>query len=119
MEFLKGGSASTGQLRVAIGLRAGQHPSNFLASALADGRIVRDGDYWSLGTKSATGAVESGAEPAPTPAAKPPAAKKSDCLFAVWSHGVVEIKKPEQPSLELTLDEVDDLVAFLTKMGSA
>lgn len=137
------GTVATGQLREAIGLRAGQHPSNFLTSALADGRIVRDGDYWSLGwklkervgqiaataddvrdlpqqlvdqlSKPAQGLAEQVKLTAPTL----PSTAVSGCRFAIWSHGVVEIKKPGLPELELTIDEVEELIAFLTKMGEA
>lgn len=59
----------------------------------------------------------------PIPATKPGAvpgpihtlAKPSRCRFAIWSDEKVEIKVPGNPSLELTLAEVDELIRFVAK----
>lgn len=134
----KRGSATSGELSILLNLRADQYPSVELSSAVQNGRLMRDGKDWTLGPKKiayqeaheqpersgkpalaiptfSAAATPTGA-PAPAPELAP---KKSGCKFAIWSHGVVEIKKPAMPALELTLDEVDELIAFLTKMGNA
>jgi predicted transcriptional regulator len=66
-----------------------------------------------------TGAPTAAPTPAPTAAPAAPRKKSSDCKFAIWSHGLVEIRKSGQGAMELTLDEVDELIEFLTKLGEA
>lgn len=51
-------------------------------------------------------------EPA-EPAAAAPAVKPSRFRFAIWSDGLVEVKATGMPSLELSLDDVDQLIAFV------
>lgn len=87
------GTVATGQLRIAIGLRAGQHPSNFLASALADGRIVREGDFWTLGQGKNNEPQKPTAAPSSAPAPAPATAAATLYRYAIWSDGQVEIQR--------------------------
>lgn len=60
--------------------------------------------------------AQTGTAAAPPPA---PAPKKSRCRFAIWSDNLVEIKVPGNPSLELSLDEVDQLSQFVAARRGA
>jgi hypothetical protein len=59
MSFIKeqpSNSATSSQLHVVMGLKATEAPSQYLANAISNGRLVKDGKIWSLGnTTPATG----------------------------------------------------------------
>lgn len=46
------GTVTGGQLHAFLGLEAAEIPSNVLAEALADGRLFKDGKFWTLGAAS-------------------------------------------------------------------
>jgi hypothetical protein len=96
------GAVLTGQLRVAMNLRPGQHPAAYLATALRDGRIKREGECWSLSDGPAAlddqdpapqakkDALESGAAlgqvqtaPTPAPAAAPAASESVPSVLTI------------------------------------
>lgn len=68
------GRATSAQLHQAMGLRSSQHPTNFLAAPLNNGRLVRDNGFWCTGsgTKAQAKPASAAASIAPpAPAAKP------------------------------------------------
>ncbi len=60
--------ATSAELRVAMGLKAGEGPGPYLTSGLRGGRLKRDGQLWTLGKAS----TRTGVPAAPAPAAVPP-----------------------------------------------
>lgn len=71
IEFIEAqpdGKATSAQLHTLLGLKADEYASQYLGGAVKDGRLVKDGKFWSLGTGKK---VESAPPPAPAPANTP------------------------------------------------
>ena len=94
-----GGTATAAQLHTELGLKVIEYPSNYLSHAVKDGRLVKDGKNWTLGT----GAPVQKAE-APKPAE--PVIKIP--TFLTGPKKQVETSKPTLPP---------DLAAALTPEG--
>lgn len=135
------GQATVDQLRAAMGLAAHAAPTSYLASAMKDGRVVRDGDVWKLGpgraaapkaldsvervgniivaTKDATPIPQAVVDAiAATPAMTPPAASQQH-RCAIWSDGTYELQTDGERVAVLTQEQAVAFVSFIERMGAA
>lgn len=136
----KNGSANTAQLRAAMGLNTSQAPSSFIAPAVKNGRIVRDGAVWKLGTGKPAAAVPAAHIPPaeipvraapPTPAAVPappaaamellsvaPVAPKAATVYrcGLWSDGVLELQRDGATVARLTHADGEQMAGVIIRM---
>jgi hypothetical protein len=129
------GTLATGQLRIDIGLRPGDHPAAYLRTALRTGLIKRDGDYWSLGPVQpsappaspaakkdalASGATldQRSADPAPAVVVAPTAAPvPAGYRCALWSDDILEVQRDGVTVAELEKAAGESLAAFLVRLA--
>lgn len=128
--------ATDDQLRDAMGLPPKAYPGTYLAPAVKNGRVVRDGDRWKLGPGKVEAApnVPDGVEKvenivvatkdaSPTPraviatTAPTPAAPRHRC--AIWSDGTYELETDGIRAAILSHDQVVAFCTFIEKMGGS
>ncbi len=131
------GEVTSAELHTAMELLPEQYPSNYLASALKAGVIVKDGKHWRLGSGTPVPPAPPGkanwslhlpgstphaetmqppkpAKPSRTP--KPVEASQDVKLrAAMWSDGQVELQRAGQTIASLQREEAEYLFAFLMR----
>lgn len=126
------GKVSGAELKRHMGLNGAASPRNYLNTALRDGRLVRDGIYWMIGTaKPASKEPKPKVAPAPETAAIPvPALPASEAQHQVapvsgptfrcglWSDGVLELQRDGETLAALTRAEGEQLSSFFNRMIS-
>lgn len=102
--------ATGAELHRVMGLKPNEHPSSYLVSALSDGRLLKEGKFWSIpkpeGQESASvevpEVIEIEAE-APAPAAAPIDNEEFRC--ALWNTGELHLLVGAETVLRLTADQ--------------
>lgn len=130
------GKVSGAELKRHMGLSGAASPGNYLNTALRDGRLVRDGIYWMIGTAKPTSKqpvpkVAATTERAPETAASPvPALPATETPHQVapadgptfrcglWSDGVLELRRDGETLATLTRAEGEQLSSFFNRMIS-
>lgn len=128
------GATAQKDLRIAMGLTGKEYPSNFLASAIRNGKVHRDGNAWKPGaapqpkqldnveqvgniivaTKDASQVPQAVVDAITT--APAPTASSHRC--AIWSDGTFELETNGARVAVLSHEQAHALVSFIEKIGA-
>lgn len=128
--------ATSEQLRGVLELAPGVHPSSYLTSAVRSGRILRDGDNWTLPCEIVSSVPKADIQP-PEPSSAQSAGEKpardessqplkelraalrpkASYRCALWSDDVLEVQKDGVTVAELPKAAGESLAAFLGRLA--
>lgn len=140
------GVATSSELHALLALKPTEVASSYLAGALSDGRLVKDGKNWTAGAikpvastaKSIPPAADAkpvevpvftappASKPAPTPEPAPKPAPGvepgkpsmgSTYRCALWSDGILEVQKDGETVVEMPKAAGESLAAFLGRLA--
>lgn len=119
------GKVTTAELKQHMGLGSGASPASWLNTAIQDGRLVRNGNHWTIGKgrpvasdapqkSPAAAALETAAAAVIPATASTPTSPAFRC--GLWSDNVLELQRDGVTLTTLTRTEGEHMASFFNRM---
>lgn len=119
------GKVTTAELKQHMGLGSGASPASWLNTAIQDGRLVRNGNHWTIGKgkpvasesaqkSPAAAAPETAAAAVIPPTASTPTSPAFRC--GLWSDNVLDLQRDGVTLTTLTRTEGEHMASFFNRM---
>jgi hypothetical protein len=112
-----GGRTTSLQLCEFLGLKPRHYPSNYLRGAVHAGRLIKKGNYWTLGANEIRD-VQVSPAPLPAPMPEPTNESEPELACALWSNGDLQVNRNGAILAIFRDAEVQQIAAFLGRIAA-